>query len=170
MRLTFIIYLFSLTSSAVFSQTAKADTTQIIADLCERLKKDQSNYNDTAIRHAIFTDNFQTLLNITTSYGFPTQKLGRTLEERICIGSFTRMTLIHILQSRPLMITDTNVVTLFLREINSGRLDRKVLEDHFFILYNGSTKLCKDYKDKIENAFKIWGLKPVDEQYYLTCH
>lgn len=169
MRLLFLIILILITTQ-VHSQKTRLDTTLVINNICERFNRDQSNYNDSTARSTIFVENFNWLIITTKEIGFPNYKLGRTNDERKCIGNFTFATLTHISQTNPQMLIDTNVIHLIKSEIIKGNIDSLFLMGNLNYWYSGAVKLCLEEKEKYEFALRTWGLNILQDANYYKCN
>lgn len=167
-RLIIVLFYFSNVFDAK-SQVSKIDTASLINEMCKRYKLDQSNYNDSATRNSIFINNFNWLINTTKEIGFPNYMLGRTKDEKICIGNFTYATITHISQTRPDLLIDSNLVMLIKNEIIRGNINTKFLIENLNYWYNGSVKLCKENKSKYEYALNTWNLPIIETKYYFNC-
>ena len=165
-----IVLIFLLQTTQVHSQKIAIDTTLLINQMCEMYNNDQSNYDNNTIRTAIFIENFNWLIKTTKEIGFPNYNLGRTSEERKCIGNFTSATLTHISQTNPHLLINIDIINLIKREINNGNINKQYFIDNLNYWYSGSVKLCSNDIKKYEYALKAWGMEMIPKTKFKKCN
>lgn len=131
------------------------------------LKSDQLNYcqglelySDSCVaqkirRNQAIEDNFNVLLQITKKTGFPNSQ---NHPKDSCIHDFTLVTLIHIVQSKPKLIFNDSIITLFEDEIKKENINKIVLLTMFILYFKESYPKEKD-RPMVELAIKKWQLK-----------
>lgn len=142
-------------------------------DFCQMLKADQSNYclgiefaSDSCIaqrarRYKIFEDNFKVLLQITRKAGFPNAK-NHPLDS--CVYDLTIATIVHIAQSKPELMFNNSIITLFEEEIKKENLNKLILFTMFIGYAKYSNPKEKD-RPMVELAIVKWKLESEIKQH-----
>ncbi|MDP1726953.1 MAG: hypothetical protein Q8M15_09235 [Bacteroidota bacterium] len=136
-------------------------------DFCRMLKAVQSNYcqglelySDSCVaqkirRNQAIEDNYNALLDITNKTGFPNRQ---NHPKDSCVHDFTLVTLIHMVQSKPELIFNESIITLFEEEIKKENLKKVILLSMFSVYSRNSYPKEKD-RAMVELAIKKWKLE-----------
>ena len=142
---------------------------QVELDYCKMLEEDQSFLDNSEERNKIFEKNFNQILEKTRKEGFPTVSFKDSKTDSCKYWSVTA-TLIHIVQSKPELLFDQEVIELFKKEMDKGNMDNDLLIPAFKIS-SKTREFCDTLKSKIEYSTNLWGLNSslIKEIKYKEC-
>lgn len=104
-------------------------TEKELIEIFTYMKKEENSYlKMPGVRLQIFLNNFNTIVSITKSQGFPQLKKEYKLSrKRYCIFFFSSVNFLHVLQTKPEVLLNFEIINLFKIEIEFGRLDREIV-------------------------------------------
>jgi hypothetical protein len=137
-------------------------------DYCEMLTRDQSHVNhveteksvmeeNNKIRHQIFLENYEQLIQLTKDEGFPNISFD-SLPQDSCKYWAITATLIHIAQSKPKIFFSEETISLFKEEMDKGNLESEDLTPAFRISFV-TNEFCEDLQEIINKAIQTWGME-----------
>lgn len=165
MKNSFAILFTFLSLSVTYSQKyADQDIISIFNHINET---DGANLNHPEQRSAHFNQNFDTIIHIIRTQGFPQLSEGQHKKKTIqSISSGAQRTFTHILQTQPERILNLEIIDLIQTEIEAGRLDNQLLKsalsafqfDHD-IQRPGSPEWTTEIEDNFYYAIRAWKIK-----------
>jgi hypothetical protein len=159
------IFFFVLITSFTFSQEHKLSDKELIKIFKNIRKTDQSHYRDSSIRNTIFRSNFQTIVNIIDGQGFPQlSKYYRSKRKRNIIDGASQITFVHVLQTKPELLLNEEMINKFKSQITKSRINVNILSFALNIFnYDHSTQWYSNvWSEEVERCFylavKEWGI------------
>jgi len=156
---------FVLMTSLLLSQENKRSDEELIEVFKKILKTDQSHLRDSNIRHPIFRSNFETIVNIIDDQGFPQlSKYYSSRKQRNIIDDASRVTFVHILQTKPDLLLNEEIIYKFKNQIDKGRMNNVSLSLALNIInYDHVTQRDPNvWSEDVERCFKLalkeWGV------------
>ena len=159
-----ILYLLLITSFT-FSQEYKLSDKELIKTFKNIHKTDQSHIRDSSIRNTIFRTNFQTIVNIIDIQGFPQlSQYYKSKRKRNIIDGASQITFVHILQTKPELLLNEEMIYKFKSQITKSRININILSFALNIFnYDHSTQWYPNFwSEEVERCFhlavKEWGI------------
>ncbi|WP_027419121.1 hypothetical protein [Crocinitomix catalasitica] len=161
------IKLLLITSLLTVQLKAQSDTlsdAQLIYTYHEILRTDRSNVKNEEIRHLIFRRNFNTIISIIRTQGYPILLVEpKKRKDKYIIFEASSITFFHILQTFPDKLLDPEIINLLKTEIESGRMPNDLLKKELIVWKKMNDLPNNKYPQKIstetltlyQNALKV---------------
>ncbi|MBK7128784.1 MAG: hypothetical protein IPM74_02235 [Crocinitomicaceae bacterium] len=128
------------------------------------MKKEENSYMKMpVVRLQVFLNNFNTIVSITKMQGFPSLKNEyRLRRKRDCISFFSSVNFLHVLQTKPEVLLNFEIINLFDDEIESGRLDKEIVSFSFRAIQKlislGHASLSQNNMEMLKVASSEWDI------------
>lgn len=155
----FLILLFVLITATNLSAQTDTLTGAQLFELFHKIEvTDKSYIKKPEIRHQIFVNNFDTIIEIIRLQGFPKYKVvPKKKKNDGNINSIVSVSFHHILQSYPDKFLNDDIISLLKQELESKRMPITVVDPYL--------KLWKSWNDNLKNEKRI-DLTPEQEAKY----
>ena len=166
-RLTFVLIIFLINfSSHSFGQDSTALSEEEILGTFEEIKKtDQTHLKEPEIRKQIFIDNFNTILGIIESHGYPVfEETKQGKKNTALVRTATNTTFFHILQTNPHLLLNHETIEQIRIEIEASRMNSFLLRDILWMFqYAADCGNVEPWTEEIRtnfyHAFQAWNIK-----------
>ena len=125
-------------------------------------KEDKSNLRRPEIRRHVILGNFNTLVRIIKNQGFPRLKtVPKRRKDKYTIIPTSELILIHILQLKPELMLNNEIIQLFDLELKSERMPAPVLQVPMTCMVDSDSTVntfSPELQEKFYEAMEIWQL------------
>lgn len=125
-------------------------------------KQDVSNVKHPEIREHVFLSNFYALVRIIKNQGFPSLKTEpKRRKDKYTIIPTSELILIHILQFKPELMLNNEIIPLFDLELKSGRMPAPILQVPMTCMVDSDSTVntfSPELQEKFYEAMDIWKL------------
>lgn len=127
MKYTLSIFIIAFTSLS-FCQTSNLER-ENIEEMFDEINKSDASHVGEKVRDTIFVKNFNLIIDLINNQGYPKfldNKGNKKLNQSIENG--TMRTFLHVLQTKPELLLNKEIIDLISKEVTQQRLDTKLLK------------------------------------------